>query len=311
MSPWLKISRISQHRHTVTYSNTGVSLALLKSTKRPNNQQIQTQVYWALGGWRDERSGRAQLASYSTRAATPPSQRNRTSYSDTKVLLQMQELLQKTTLFSQVLLGLCLRTQASQLWYTASATRRKLRVTPAAAASSGTPKLNAGRLRTQLFSHARRLRVARGLVRKRATAVVYQTGEKRLVFFFPPLNYLSGLFPTMCRCSGQPAKEQSGNRIFVLISIVYTDPPTSLQCLFVLCDHKDANTHWIFGKNVTHDWVRAIPVCIRVDTAAAAMTMTRGGGGGVRRRDKGGQLRSDLRPKLLRPRLKSYRKTGT
>lgn len=93
----------------------------------------------------------------------------------------MQELLQKTTLFSQVLLGLCPRTQASQLWYTASATRRKLRVTPAAAASSGAPKLNAGRLRTQLFSHARRLRVARGLVRKRATAVVYQTGEKRLV----------------------------------------------------------------------------------------------------------------------------------
>lgn len=60
-----------------------------------------------------------------------------------------------------------------------------------------------------------------------------------------------GLFPTTCRCSGQPAKEQSGNRIFVLISIVYTDPPTSLQCLFVLCDHKDANSHWIFGKNVT------------------------------------------------------------
>lgn len=102
----------------------------------------------------------------------------------------MQELLQKTTLFSQVLLGLCPRTQASQLWYTASATRRKLRVTPAAAASSGAPKLNAGRLRTQLFSHARRLRVARGLVRKRATAVVYQTGEKRLVCS-PPLPIAS------------------------------------------------------------------------------------------------------------------------
>lgn len=136
----------------------------------------------------------------------------------------MQELLQKTTLFSQVLLGLCLRTQASQLWYTASATRRKLRVTPATAASSGAPKLNAGC--THHLSHARRLRVAQGLVRKRATAVVYQTGEKRFFFFLLLLLLPSGLFPTTCRCSGRPANEQCGNRIFVLISIVYTDPPT-------------------------------------------------------------------------------------
>lgn len=157
--------------------------SLVKSTKRPNNQQIETQVYWALDGWRDKNSRLAQLPNSNTRDATPSSQQNRTSYNDTKVLLQMQELLQKTTLFPQVLLGLCLRTQASQLWYTASATRRKLRVTPATAISSGAPKLNAGC--TRLLSHARRLRVARGLVRKRATAVVvYQTGEKR--FSSPP-----------------------------------------------------------------------------------------------------------------------------
>lgn len=174
------------HLSTPPYSDV-FQHSLVKSTKRPNNQQIETQVYWALDRWRDKNSRLAQLPNSKTRDATPSRQQNRTSYNDTKVLLQMQELLQKTTLFSQVLLGLCLRTQASQLWYTASATRRKLRVTPATAVSSGAPKLNAGRLRTQLFSHARRLRVARGLVRKRATAVVvYQTGEKRFFFSSPP-----------------------------------------------------------------------------------------------------------------------------
>lgn len=145
------------------------------------------------------------------------------------------------------------------------------------------------------------------MVRKRATAVVYQTGEKHF-FFFPLSITLHRLFPTMCRCSGQPAEEQSGNRIFVLISIVYTDPPTSLQCLFVLCDHKDANTNWIFGKK--RDPRRgARDSCMHTCRYSSNHDDEQGRGCKEMRHGRATLLRPP--PKAALTQTQSYRKTGT